>query len=200
VRLTIPPFSGGRKCARSGHNEILERVTPDIEKLRKPKMKPVLEGLEIELVDDPAWDEPSDTSYLSPKEKKDPDIASNVEAMAATNKLIAWFGRGSMGCVGLWRGPKQHPLEKAPVVVLDTEGQYSIAATNVADFIAISVEEDEFEDTVKALVAAGFSPRKSQDAIWKTLDALDDDDDPNGYRHTLYNQGRKKRGLKPIPR
>jgi hypothetical protein len=173
-------------------------VTPDIEKLRKRTMKAVLEALDIELVDDPAWDEPSDTSYLSPKEKKDPDIASNVEAMSATNKLIAWFGRYPDGFIGLWRGPGQRPLEKAPVVVLDTEGQYSIVATNVADFIAISADDDDFDDTVEALVAVGLSPRRSQDAIWKTLDALGDDD-PNGYRHTLYNAGRKKRGLKPIP-
>jgi hypothetical protein len=183
----------------SSQNAILERVTPEIEKLRQRKMKPVLKVLDIELVDDPAWDAPSDTSYLSPKEKKDPDIASNVAAMSATNKLVAWFGRGPMGYIGLWRGPRQHPLEKAPVVVLDTEGQYSIAATNVADFIAISADDEDFDDTVEALVAAGFTPRRSQNAIWKTLEALGDDD-PNEYRHKLYNEGRKKRGLKPIRR
>jgi hypothetical protein len=102
-----------------------------------------------------------------------------------------------MGYVGLWRGPGRHPLAGAPVVVLDTEGQYAIAATNVADFIAISADDEDFKETVKALVAAGFSPRKSQDAIWKTLDARKGDD-PNEYRRTLYNEGRKKRGLKPI--
>ena len=174
-------------------------MTPDIERLRKAKkLQRILEDLEMEFVDDPAWGEPSDTSYLSPKERKDPDIASNVEAMDATNKLIAWLGRARVGFVGLWRGPRDRPLDKAPVVVLDTEGQYEVVSATVADFIAISVDDEDLDDTIKVLVAAGFSPRKSHKAIWKALDAFKGDN-PNEYRHLLYNEGRKRRGLKPIP-
>jgi len=173
-------------------------MTPDLEKLRRAKkLESIFEDLEFELVDEPDWDEPSDVSYLSAKEKKDPDIASNVEAMAATNKLISWFGRGQMGFAGLWRGPKNHKLDKAPIVVLDTEGHYEIAATTIADFIAISVDEDSFADVKQALTGAGFKVAKSQEAIWETLEAFEDDD-PNEYRNELYNDGRVKRGLERV--
>jgi hypothetical protein len=173
-------------------------LTADIDKLRKAKeLARFLDDLELQFVDDPAWGEPSDTSYLSDEEKKDPDTAANVRAMTATNKLIAWFGQGPMGYVGLWRGPKNHALVDAPVVVLDTEGQYRIVAATVADFIAVSVDESEFSAAVEALLAAGFHPRKSPEAI---SDALAfGDDDPNDYSHALYNEDRVKRGLRPIP-
>jgi len=66
-------------------------MTPDIVKLRDslPTLGPIIERLELELVDDPSWSEPSDTSYLSDADRQNPDIAANVEAMAETNRLIA---------------------------------------------------------------------------------------------------------------
>jgi len=172
-------------------------MTPELTKLRATdELEAILENLEFRWIDDPAWGEPSDTSYLSAKERKDPDIASNVEAMAETNKLISWFGTGEMGHAGLWRGPKGHKLEVAPVVVLDTEGQYSIAGTTIADFLAMAAQEDDFDEVRTALVDAGFKVGKSRDAIYKTLDKVNDD--PNEYRNELYNQSRVKRGLKPV--
>ncbi len=173
-------------------------MTPDLQRLRSAKaLEPILENMEFEFFDDPESDEPSDTSYLSAKEKADPDIASNVEAMAATNKLISWFGKDMSGFVGLWRGPKSHALDKAPIVILDTEGQYEIAALTIADWIAVKANEDDFADTSEALVQSGFKPAASQKAIWKSLDELDGDA-PNDYRNELYNAGRVRRGLKPV--
>ena len=175
-------------------------MTPDIDRLRNASaLVRIRNDLEMEFVDDPDWGEPSDTSYLSAQEKSDPDIAANVEAMAATNRRIAWFGRGTMGFVGLWRGPKDRPLVDAPVVVLDDEGQYRIVAATIADFIAVSVDESQFSTTVEELHSAGFFPRKSPEAIWNSLAAFEDDD-PNEYRHTLYSDSRSKRGLIPIER
>jgi len=135
-------------------------MTPDLLRLRENQgaLMPVLERLELELVDDPAWGEPSDTSYLSPAERANPDIAANVAAMAATNKLVAWFGRDQEGFVGLWRGTDgAHPLDASPVVRLDTEGQYAIVAATIPDYVAVSVPEDEFASTRDALMRAGFT-------------------------------------------
>ncbi|HEY5950035.1 MAG TPA: hypothetical protein VIV40_31285 [Kofleriaceae bacterium] len=170
-------------------------MTPDIEKLREtlPTLEPIIDRLELELVDDPAWHEPSDTSYLSETERENPDIAANVEAMTETNKLIAWFGKDAEGYLGLWRGPNNRSLTEAPVVRLDTEGQYSIVAATVPEYLAIAMPEDEFADTRDALTKAGFKVGFNPDAIWGALDAFNDD--PNAYRNELYERNRVARGL-----
>jgi hypothetical protein len=172
-------------------------MTPDVSRLRKAltNLPDVLDQFEFEFVDDPNWPEPSDTSYFNDNDRANPDIMANVEAMDATNKLIAWFGRDQEGFVGLWRQPGGLPLERAPVVRLDSEGQYSLVAATVPDYIAISVDDDAFSETRASLVAAGFNVAASREEIW---DALDGIGDPNAFRHKLYNQGRARRGLKPI--
>jgi hypothetical protein len=98
-------------------------MTPDLQRLRDslPELKAIIDELRLELVDDPAWAEPSDTSYLNDADRANPEIMDNVAAMAATDELIAWFGRDFEGYVGLWRGPSQRPLARAPVVRLDTD-------------------------------------------------------------------------------
>jgi hypothetical protein len=170
-------------------------MTPDIVKLREslPTLDTITDRLELELVDDPQWKEPSDTSYLSDADRKNPDIAANVEAMAETNKLIAWFGKDAEGYLGLWRGPSERSLTEAPVVRLDSEGQYSIVAATVPEYLAIAMPEDEFAATRDRLTKAGFKVGFNPDAIWGALDAFDDD--PNAYRNELYERARVERGL-----
>ena len=172
-------------------------MTPDVERLRNSleQLEDQIDYLELELVDDPEWTEPSDTSYLSADDRANPDIMANVEAMAETNKLIAWFARDQEGYVGLWRGPDRQPLDSAPVVRLDTEGQYDLVATTIGDYIAISVDEDDFDDTREALKGAGFTVRASAEEIWSSVEAQPC---PNDYRLKLYNEGRKRRGLEPV--
>ncbi|HEU5073419.1 MAG TPA: hypothetical protein VFU02_04590, partial [Polyangiaceae bacterium] len=85
-------------------------------------------------------------------------------------------------------------LEHAPVVRLDTEGQYSIVARTIGDYVAISVDEDDFDDARAALVAAGFEVSASADDIWASIEDIED---PNEYRGKLYNAGRVRRGLDP---
>jgi hypothetical protein len=155
----------------------------------------LVESLELELVDDPKWPEPSDMSYLTAKERKDPDIMSNVDAMLATNELISWFGRDMEGFLGLWRGPKNTPLEQAPIVRLDSEGQYDLVAASIGDYLAISTDADEFDAQREAIVAAGFPVGRTPEAIWEALAGFED---PNDFRHVLYNEGRKRRGLEAI--
>jgi hypothetical protein len=170
-------------------------MTPDLLRLRENQaaLMAVLERLELELVDDPAWGEPSDTSYLSPADRANPDIAANVAAMAATNKLVAWFGRDQEGFVGLWRGADgAQPLDASPVVRLDTEGQYTIVAATIPDYVAVSLPEDEFASTRDALTRVGFRVSNNVDAIWDSLDGFDD---PNAYRNQLYEKEREDRGL-----
>jgi hypothetical protein len=173
-------------------------MTPDIDRLRNTRdaLSDIADGLELELVDDPKWAEPSDVSYLSEQDRANPDIMANVDAMAATNRLIAWFARDSEGFVGLWRGPENRPLLEAPIVRLDSEGQYSIVAKSVGDYLAISADGDSFDDNRERLVAAGFTVGASPDAIWAAV--ATEEAAANKHRHTLYNEGRVRRGLEPI--
>jgi len=170
-------------------------MTPDIVKLREalPTLEPIIDRLELTLVDDPTWSEPSDTSYLSDAERQNPDIAANVDAMRETNRLIAWFGKDAEGYLGLWRGPNERALTEAPVVRLDTEGQYSIVAATVPEYLAIAMPEDEFANTRDTLTKAGFKVGFNPDAIWGAIDEFDDD--PNAYRNELYERNRESRGL-----
>jgi hypothetical protein len=175
-------------------------MTPDLARLRESleDLEDVVDALELELVDDPNWAEPSDTSYLTKADLANPDIVANVTAMAVTNKLISWFGKDEQGYVGLWRGPKNTPLEIAPVVRLDSEGQYEIVAATIPDYIASSVEDEALEDTRDALVEAGFKVSKTREEIWKNNEKFTDD--PNEFRNTLYEAALKTAADKASPR
>jgi hypothetical protein len=172
-------------------------MTPDLVRLRDTfgQLGQLVEALELELVDDPSWSEPSDTSYFSEQERADPDVMANVEAMAATNRLIAWFGRDMEGYLGLWRGPQELPLERAPVVQLDSEGQYSIVAATIPDYLAVAWSEEAFDRARQALSKVGFTVAASAEEIAKTAESFES---PNAYRHRLYNEGRVRRGLSPV--
>jgi hypothetical protein len=160
-------------------------MTPDLQLLRKQRdALDVISNIEFELVDDPAWGEPSDTSYLSKADRANPDIMANVAAMAETNQLISWFGQYGGGYVGLWRGPEQRPLERAPIVRLDTEGQYELLARSIGDFLAVADSEECFKETRAELIAAGFTVSASRKAIWKAIG--EPSDLPNQYRDQRY--------------
>jgi len=172
-------------------------MTPGVNRLHENlvRLQSVLDKIEFDFVDDPHWSEPSDFNYLKEDHRADPDIMANFEAMNATNQFISWFGRDHEGFVGLWRGPDNTPTELAPVVRLDSEGQYNLLALTVPDYIAASVMDEDFDDTRAALLAVGFKVAASRRDIWAELDGLND---PNAVRHALYNQNRLRRGLQPI--
>jgi hypothetical protein len=171
-------------------------MTPDIERLQKQarKLQWVFSEIEFSLIDDPAYD-PWD--LRRPKKRLTPDIAANRAAMVATNELISWFAQDSRGFVGLWRGPENYALVDAPIVVLDTEGQYRIRATTVPDYIAVVTRDGVFADVRRDLIVAGFKVARSRDAIYATCDACPDK--PNEYRNELYNsfRGITKKESKP---
>ena len=169
-------------------------MTPELLKLREHlgTLRSIVDRLEFELVDDPNWAEPSDSSYLSEAERHNPDIAANVDAMNETNKLISWFGQDYEGYVGLWRGPSNRAPAASPVVRLDNEGQYSIVAMTIPDYLAISMPEEEFATTREALADAGFEVAFNPDAIWGAIESVEDP--PNDYRNKLYRELKQSRG------
>lgn len=170
-------------------------MTPDLIRLKQSfrVLRSFLENIEFEYTDDPAWTAPSDTSYLTAEDLANPDIASNVDAMNETNEKIAWFGRDDEGFVGLWRGPQLSPLESAPVVRLDTEGQYRVVARTVADYLLISSDHADFPSNRRTLMALGFDASRAIDEIWSSIEEVARE--PNEFRDQLYRIGRAQRGM-----
>ena len=155
----------------------------------------VVAPLGLKLVGDPNWTEPSNFHYLTEKDRADPHIMANVEAMCATNVLISWFGQDNEGFVGLWRGLANTLPGSAPVVRLDSEGQYALAADGIGNYLAISRGEDDFAEVRTTLVDAGFAVADEYEDIWGTTEGHAC---PNAYRHLLYNAGLTRRGLPPV--
>jgi hypothetical protein len=170
-------------------------MTPEIEILRAKahQLVALFETIEFEF-DASAWKEISGVGYLTQSDRQNPDIMSNVEAMEKTNAMISWFGRDQEGAVGLWRGPSQTPLEMAPVVRLDTEGQYRLRGTSIANYLA-NAEPDSFDTSRELLVSLGLSVLESSKAVWKSIDRMTS---PNDVRHAFYNEARVRHGLAPI--
>ncbi len=69
-----------------------------------------------------------DTSHLTAEDLAKPDVAANTRAIAETAALITWVAENTDEGVafGYWRGPDDLPLDVAPVVAFDTEGQFEL--------------------------------------------------------------------------
>lgn len=96
---------------------------------------------EIGLNVSPDWAPWLDTSYLREKDWADPAIRANVKAIADVGKLIDFVIEGQDGIYfGYWRGPSHLPLADAPVVSLNSEGQFEFCGTaNIAGAILLSL-------------------------------------------------------------
>jgi hypothetical protein len=97
---------------------------------------PFSEGLRM-LADD---QQPAalDTGHLSAEDLANPDIAANVRATAETAALVTWAAEDEDEgrAYGYWRGPADLPVANAPVVSLDTEGQFDLlAGTNLSEVL-----------------------------------------------------------------
>jgi len=170
-------------------------VTPELQRLRE-EMGELLDAIALEIAPHPNWEEPSDTSYLTEQDRANPDIMANIEAMLATNSRIAWFGKDEEGFVGLWRGTEDRPLPECPVLRLDTEGQYTLIARTIADYILLSFDDEQWDIIREMLTGAGFAVAESPKDIEDSLGGLED---PNAFRHQQYNAARQNRGLEPVP-
>lgn len=160
------------------------------------KLGAIVEYLELELVDDYLWGEPSDFSYLNDRDLADPDIVSNVKAMKKTNGFISWVGQDFEGFIGLWNGPENVSCNKAPVVRLDSEGQYRIVAKTIPDYIAVSCDPDDFVNNRELLIYIGLSVSSSIDEIWSSVNDIYTH--ANDYRDREYNNERIECGLAAI--
>jgi hypothetical protein len=85
----------------------------------------------------PGWAPWLDTSYLTAADRKNPDIAANVRAIADVCALSTFVAaHEDQHYFGYWRGSSLLRLEEAVPISLDNEGQFAFCGTtNVAGAI-----------------------------------------------------------------
>lgn len=160
-----------------------EPIPDDLAKLLKHS-DAFLETTGIRLLSD-ANEEPwNDTSYLSAQELENPDIASNIRAMAETNALIAFFAVSEDDeFYGFWRGPKNRSIADSPLVWLDNEGQY--ASLDAPTFAAGIAEHLSWSDDLKALLEEIGLEVSEESADFSWPDGLVT---PGAFRDALYKR------------
>jgi hypothetical protein len=175
-------------------------MTPEIELLRANPdlLQPLQDQAFFELVDQDG-DGPSERSHLSAAQPEDPAMVAICEAADETNALITWFGEGEdQVSVGLWRGPEQTPLDRAPVVVLDTESEYWLVAATVGDYLLSAAGCAAFDEYQPLLAAAGMAVSATwEEIITQVARFLEAATDPNEFFDSRHEERRAARGLGP---
>lgn len=98
----------------------------------------------IELNTEEGWAPWLDTSYLNDDDRANPDTMANVRAIADVCRLVAFVGATEDGeSFGYWRGPDGAPVAVAPIVVLDTEGQFRILGSSFAEAVLFQTYGEE---------------------------------------------------------
>jgi hypothetical protein len=93
----------------------------------------------------------SDTSYLTPADRANPDIAANIRAMGEINAMVTWVGKTEDNdFIGYWRGPGRTPIATSPLVRLDNEGQYTLMSGRN---LAAVIDELVYDDAISAEMA-----------------------------------------------
>ena len=106
-------------------------------------------------------------SYLNEHDRADPDIMANIRAFDEVFALSAFVAVGDDNeVVGYWQGPDHVPLDQAPFVILDTEGQFSLlpgaTITEAMVIYSLQIRFDEaelqrrFEEMCESFRAVGI--------------------------------------------
>lgn len=141
-------------------------------------------------------------SYLSETELADPDIQANISAIEQVGRMITFVAKDGDGNVyGYWHGQSNRPIEHAPIVQYDTEGQFYImpgASLTEAFCASYCFEDDDLFDDFKQAFAELDVPFvcNSWQAVYAGETAFEDD--PADLHSAIYNRERIKRGLPPV--
>ena len=134
--------------------------------------------------------------YLTDADRANPAIMANVEAMNETSALCCFvFVTDDGELVGYWRGPDRLELDKAPIVRLDTEGQYDLLpGRTVLQALYLLMKRgylaERLEPARRALAKLGVSATDAELAIAET-DGRAAAISPGDYRKRLYTERRK---------
>lgn len=87
-------------------------------------------------------------SYINERDRADPDIMANIRAFDEVFTLSAFVAVGDNDeVVGYWQGPDNVPLNQAPFVILNTEGQFSLlSGATITEAMVIYSLQTRFDE------------------------------------------------------
>lgn len=156
-----------RNCLRG------QPVPADLEALWKAKLgnnADLLDEREFELVDE--LDEDFFEGY---QEGDGPPYC--LRAHQRMFEQIAFVARTmDSGTLGYWLGEEKRTVAESPVVELDSEGQYNLKGTGVAEYLLqLTDSQDEFAEVRAWLAERGIQVNvESVKEIWAKLRAFND--------------------------
>ena len=83
--------------------------------------------------------------YLSEQDLKNPDVRANVKAVEEVFAYCTFVATDDdSNLIGYWRGPENLPLDQAPIVQFDTEGQFALLdGKHLTEAVAAQVAFDD---------------------------------------------------------
>jgi hypothetical protein len=141
-------------------------------------------------------------SYLNERDRQNPDIMANVAAINEVLAMITFVAESEDGdMIGYWHGPERTPIDAAPIVKYDTEGQFDLMqGRNVSEAMLGNYtfgDDERFADGKAWLADCGI---EMEAADWHALSTPTAATMPNKLHRTLYNERRSAAGLKPVGR
>ena len=102
----------------------------------------------IKLSCEAEWTPWLDTSYLTEADRSNPDIIANMRAIADVCRLISFIAAHEDGeYYGYWQGPSMRPVNNAPLVLLDNEGQFRLCGSTFTEAVlSRTYDEEEFSE------------------------------------------------------
>jgi hypothetical protein len=147
--------------------------------------------------------EPNDLlehSYLTARDMANQDLMANVSAIREVCQCASFVAVDrDRNVIGYWFGAENVPIELAPIVRFDTEGQFmlmngrTLAEALVGDY---AFDDDEEFARLKAWLAH-FSVHITP-ARWNELSEPSSPSHPRALHMELYNKNRAQAGLPPI--
>lgn len=136
-----------------------------------------------------------DHSYLNDKDRADPDTMANVAAMKSTCEHAAFVARDHDGNVlGYWFGPENLGIGAAPILKLDTEGQFSLlAGLNLSEALLgdrVFEDAEKFAQLRQEFAKAGIVIGADR---WDQLVYPTPPTDPAVFHEQRYEQNRNSR-------
>jgi hypothetical protein len=140
-----------------------------------------------------------DHSYLNDADRADPDIMANVTAMISTCEHAAFVAQAEDDQLfGYWFGPENVSIDTAPILKLDSEGQFSLLAGRTLSEALVGVRA--FTDQ-KMFTQLKGSFRQAGIAIgadsWDELARPKAPTDPGTFHEQRYEDNRTRAGLPP---
>jgi hypothetical protein len=139
-------------------------------------------------------------SYLNDDDKANHDIMANVRAIDIVFTYITFVVKtDDSDLIGYWHGPENTPIESAPIVKYDTEGQFSLLlGTHLTEALLgehVFDDDEEFARLREWFLQNGIIIAASN---WDDLDFPEAKTKPDELHRSLYNQNRVAIGLQPV--